>query len=100
VTQRTNEIGVRMALGASPRNIIALVLREGMAMAVAGVVLGTAISYVATRLLTALLFGITPTDAVSFALAAGCLLFFALIASYLPARKATAIEPVVALRAE
>jgi len=100
VTQRTNEIGIRMALGASSRNIIALVLREGMTLAVTGVLLGIAISYAAGRLLTALLFGITATDAVSFVLASGCLLFFALIASYIPARRATAIEPVVALRAE
>jgi putative ABC transport system permease protein len=71
-----------------------------MTLAVTGVLLGIAISYAAGRLLTALLFGITATDAVSFVLASGCLLFFALIASYIPARRATAIEPVVALRAE
>ncbi len=100
VTQRTNEIGIRMALGATSNNIIALVLREGMTLAAAGVVLGVAISYVGARLMTALLFGIAPTDAVSFALASGSLLLFALAASYLPARRATAIEPVVALRAE
>ena len=100
VTQRTNEIGIRMALGATSNNIIALVLREGMTLAAAGVLIGVAISYAAARLLTALLFGISATDAVSFALASGCLLLFALIASYFPARKATEIEPVVALRAE
>ena len=100
VTQRTNEIGIRMALGASSVNIITMVLREGMTMAATGVALGIAISYAAARMLTALLFGITPTDAVSFALASGCLLLFALIASYLPARKATRIDPAVSLRAE
>jgi putative ABC transport system permease protein len=100
VTQRTNEIGVRMALGASSNDIIALVLREGMALAVTGALLGIAASYAASRLLTALLFGIAPTDALSFVLASGCLLVFALVASYVPARRATRIEPVAALRAE
>jgi predicted lysophospholipase L1 biosynthesis ABC-type transport system permease subunit len=100
VTQRTNEIGIRMALGATSNNIIALVLREGMTLAAAGVVLGVAISYAGARLLTALLFGITPTDAVSFAVASGCLLLFASIASFVPARRAARVEPVVALRAE
>jgi putative ABC transport system permease protein len=100
VTQRTNEIGIRMALGATSTNIVTMVLREGMAMAVTGVVLGIAISYAATRMLTALLYGITPTDALSFALASSSLLLFAMIASYLPARKATRVDPAVALRAE
>ena len=100
VTRRTNEIGIRLALGASQGNIIAMILREGMTMALAGVALGIATSYAASRMLTAFLFGVTPTDAVSFALASGCLLLFALIASYLPARKATQVDPVVALRAE
>jgi len=89
-----------MALGATSNNIIALVLREGMTLAAAGVVLGVAISYAGARLLTALLFGITPTDALSFALASGSLLLFASIASFVPARRAARVEPVVALRAE
>jgi putative ABC transport system permease protein len=100
VTQRTNEIGIRMALGATSNDIIGLVLREGMTLAAAGVALGVATSYAVARLLAALLFGITPTDLVSFALASLCLLLFALVASYLPARRATEIEPIVALRAE
>jgi len=100
VTQRTNEIGIRMALGATPRNIIVLVLREGMTLAAAGVALGTAISYAGARTIATLLYGIAPTDAVSFSMASGCLLLFALLASYLPTRKATRVDPVVALRAE
>ena len=100
VTQRTNEIGIRMALGATSNNIVGLVLREGMTLAATGVALGVAVSYAAARLLTALLFGITPTDVVSFALASTCLLLFAFVASYLPARRATRIDPAVSLRSE
>jgi predicted permease len=100
VTQRTNEIGIRMALGATRQNIVVLVLREGMTLASVGVAVGAVVSYVGARMIASLLYGVAPTDAVSFALASGCLLLFALIASYLPARKATAIDPVVALRAE
>jgi len=100
VTQRTNEIGIRMALGATLSNIMTLVVSEGMVLAAAGVVLGIAISCAATRVLATFLYGITPTDAVSFVVASISLLLFALLASYLPARKATRIDPAVALRAE
>src|SRR4029453_3497550 len=68
VTQRTNEIGVRMALGATWTDIVSMVVSEGMALALAGVVLGIAISYATTRVLATFLYGITPTDVVSFAL--------------------------------
>ena len=100
VTQRTNEIGIRMALGATPSNIVRMVVGEGMTLAAGGVALGIAISYLAARMLRTLLYGVTPTDAVSFALASSCLLLFALLASYLPARRATTVDPSVALRAE
>ena len=100
VTQRTNEIGVRMALGATWTDITRMVVGEGMVLAVAGVFLGIALSYAATRVLSAFLFGIRPTDALSFAGASISLLLFALLASYLPARKASRIDPAVALRTE
>ena len=100
VTQRTSEIGIRMALGATWSDIINMVVSEGMVLAIAGVVVGIAISFAATRVLATFLYGITPTDAVSFAVASGSLLVFALIASYLPARRASRIDPAVALRAE
>jgi len=100
VTQRTNEIGLRMALGATWTDITRMVIGEGMVLAVAGVVLGIALSYASTRVLAAFLYGVTPTDVVSFAIASSSLLAFALIASYLPARRASRIDPAVALRAE
>jgi len=100
VTQRINEFGIRMALGATSADIVRMVVGEGMVLAVIGVALGSALGYVGARLLSTLLFGITPTDAVSFTLAAGCLLLFAMCASYLPARRATRVDPAVALRAE
>jgi putative ABC transport system permease protein len=100
VAQRTNEIGIRMALGAAWTDIIGMVVGEGMALAVAGVAVGVVLSYAASRMLTVFLYGITPTDAASFGLASGALLLFALIASYLPARKASRVDPAVALRGE
>lgn len=100
VSQRTKELGVRMALGADRANLLALVFREGAALAGAGVVLGVAGSLAATRLLSNLLYGIGPTDGMSFVLAAGVLLLVAGCATYLPARRASRLDPAVALRAE
>jgi putative ABC transport system permease protein len=87
-------------LGATWTDIIRMVVSEGMALAVAGVAIGIAISYASTRVLASFLYGITPTDPVSFALSSIALLVFALIASYLPARKASRIDPAVALRTD
>ena len=100
ITERANEIGIRVALGAAPSNIVGMVVAEGMTLAAIGVGLGIAISDVAVRLLATLLYGVTPTDGMSFALAATSLLLFALIATYLPARRASRIDPVIALRTE
>jgi predicted permease len=98
VAQRTRDIGVRMAVGASRAQIIREVLGFGMGLAGLGLALGIAGALVATRLLASFLYGVRPTDAVTFGVVSLLLLFVALIASYLPARRAMQIDPVVALR--
>jgi putative ABC transport system permease protein len=100
VAQRTNEIGIRVAVGATPARIAALVLREGLTLALAGTIIGVAGAYMLRGLLAALLYGITPADPLSFILASACLLVVAALASYLPARRAARVDPLVALRAE
>ncbi len=100
VAQRTREIGVRIALGAERRAILGMVLRQGVVLAGLGVVLGGAAAFGATRLIGSFLFGVPPTDAVSFASATVLLSIAALLASWLPARHAAAIDPILALRSE
>ena len=100
VSQRTREFGVRMALGADRANLLGLVFREGATLAGAGLVLGVAGSLVTTRVLRHLLYGIGPTDGISFGLASAVLLLVAGGATYLPARRAARADPTVALRAE
>jgi putative ABC transport system permease protein len=99
VAQRANEFGVRMALGASPSTVLALVLRQGLALALAGVALGLAVSVAAVRALNTVLFEISPWDPVTWVVAAGTLLAVSLLASWIPARRALRVDPVVALRA-
>jgi putative ABC transport system permease protein len=100
VTQRTREIGVRMALGANANGVAALVMQQGLAVAVAGIALGLAGAAASTRLIASWLYGITPLDPRTFAASAVGMLAIAAAASYLPARRASRVDPIVALRAE
>ncbi len=98
VTGRTHEIGVRMALGAKPGDVLRLVLRQGIRVAGIGVIAGITVSLLLTRLMKALLFGVSATDPLTFAAVAAGLMMVALIACYIPARAATALDPTAALR--
>ena len=100
VASRTNEIGIRMALGAQARNVRWLILREAFLLLVAGVAVGLPMTFAVTRLAKTLLFGLTPTDPVSLVLAALLMFAVAMAAGYLPARRATKVDPMVALRCE
>ena len=100
VTQRTQEIGIRMALGARRADVLKLVVKHGMKLALLGIVIGLAGSWVLTRFIAKLLVGVQPTDLLTFSLVSVCLLVAAFVACYLPARRATKVDPLVALRYE
>jgi predicted permease len=100
VARRTREIGVRVALGARPRAVVAMVVGQGVAMALVGVAIGLAAALALARLLAGALYGVSATDPVTFGLVALTILGATLLASYLPARRAARIDPIVALRAE
>jgi ABC-type antimicrobial peptide transport system permease subunit len=96
--QRTGEIGIRMALGAQTGDVRRLFLRHGFALTLTGITVGIGAALFLTRVMSALLFGVTPTDPVTYVVASACLAAIALLATYLPARRASAIDPIVALR--
>jgi putative ABC transport system permease protein len=100
VAARTQEMGIRMSMGAGPRDIFKLVVGQGMRLALIGVAIGIVASLGLTRLISALLFGVSATDPVAFSLAAIALVTTALVACYLPARRATRVDPMVVLRFE
>ncbi|HKH20903.1 MAG TPA: FtsX-like permease family protein, partial [Gammaproteobacteria bacterium] len=98
VSQRTHEIGIRMTLGARPRDVLFMILREGMSLVLIAVILGLSLAFAATRLLSGFIYGISSSDPLTFGGIALLLALVALIASYLPARHATRVEPYIALR--
>jgi putative ABC transport system permease protein len=100
VTQRTQEIGIRMALGARPRDVLGMIVGEAMLLAATGLAVGIVGALAVTRLMEGLLFGVAPGDPVTFAVVAATLGVVALAASYLPGRRATRVDPAIALRAE
>jgi putative ABC transport system permease protein len=100
VSRQTREIGIRMALGARSLDVLRMVLKKGMMLVLAGVVIGVAGALALTRVLTTLLFGVTPTDTLTFVVVSVVLIAFALIACLVPARRATKVDPLTALRCE
>jgi len=100
VSERTHEIGIRLALGAQRRNILRMVLRQGLGLAIAGAALGLACALIVSHLMAGLLYGVRPTDPVTFAGVAVLLIGVALLACYIPARRAIRVDPLVALRHE
>jgi putative ABC transport system permease protein len=100
VARRTNEIGIRMALGAQASDVLRLIVGKGMVLALIGIAAGLAGALLLTRLLAGLLFGVSATDAATFLIVAAGLSLVALLACLIPARRATKVDPLIALRYE
>jgi putative ABC transport system permease protein len=100
VAQRKNELGLRLALGAQPHDVMNLILRQGLRLISVGLVLGLVSALALTRLMKSLLFGVNATDAVTFAAVTLLLLVVALLACWIPARRATKVDPLIALRSD
>jgi len=100
VEQRSHEIGIRMALGAAEQSMVRLIVRDGMKLAIAGLVLGLGAAFGLTRLLAKMLFGVHPNDPITYVIVAAILGAVALVASYIPAMRAARIDPMIALRCE
>jgi predicted permease len=100
VSQRSRDLAVRVALGASRRSILRLVLRQGMALALVGIIVGAAAAFAVTRVISSLLYGVTPTDVTTFVAVGLLLVLVTLLASYVPAHRATRVDPLTALRSE
>jgi putative ABC transport system permease protein len=100
VSRRTQEIGIRLALGATRGDVMRLIIGHGMGLAIAGIGIGLAASWAITRSLSALLVGVSPHDPATFAAIALLLTAIAFVASYLPGRRATRVDPIITLRAE
>jgi putative ABC transport system permease protein len=100
ITQRTREIGIRMALGAQRRDVLKLAVGQGLPLILIGVLIGLAVSFLLTRVMASLLFGVSATDPITFIAISLILIGVALLASYIPAVRATRVDPLVALRYE
>jgi ABC-type antimicrobial peptide transport system permease subunit len=100
VRRRTQEIGIRMALGARPANVVSMVIREGLLLTFAGVCAGLVGATLLTHVMATFLFGVKPTDPLTFSIVALLLCIVALVACYIPARRATKVDPIIALKYE
>jgi putative ABC transport system permease protein len=100
VAQRTREIGIRMTLGAQLSDVLRLVLNHGVKLTIIGVALGLIGAFVVTRAITSVLYGVSATDPLTFGLVSGILILVTLVACYVPARRATKVDPLVALKYE